>query len=385
MATEVLLPQWGMNMQEGKVVRWLKREGDPVATGEHLAQIETAKINDELESPGEGVLRYIVVSEGETVGVHTLLAIIAAPGEEIARPTPPTGSGFGAEAAPTPAVAGQTAPAGARVQAAPRARQLAGQLGIDITTIKGSGPGGRILEEDVERARDAAATPAAVALPGIRGTIAERMVRSLQTMAQVTLSTEIDFTAAAELRKELLAAWRPHRLRPMDQDLIVAAVARALRAHPQLNATLDGRGLVQADEVNVGVALALPEGLVVGVVKDADKKPLLAVAQDIRALAERARDGKLAIDDVTGGTFTVSSLAQFDIDTFTPIVNPPEVAILGVGRVTEKPAAVSGALVVRPMLHLSLTFDHRAVDGAPAAQFLQTVTRQLADPRWMSA
>ena len=386
MATDVVLPQWGMNMEEGTLVRWLKREGDAVAAGEPLVEIETAKINDQLESPAEGVLRYVIVPEGQTIPVGSLLAIIAAPGEEVSRPAAPASP----PAAPaarlaTPAIA---PPAGAAaVQVVPAARRLASERGVDLTTVPGTGPGGRIMEADVQRALESGSTPAAplTGLTGIRRTIAERMVRSLQTMAQVTLTTETDVTAAGALRKELVRVWRQQRLRPVDQDLVVKAVARALRDHPQMNATLDERGLLAADHVNVGVALALQDGLVVGVVRDADRKDLLPLAQEIRTLAEKARQGTLTHDDVTGSTFTVSSLAQFDVDAFTPIVNPPEVAILGVGRVTEKPAVVGGEVVVRSMMYLSLTFDHRAVDGVPAAQFLQAVARYLADPRWMTA
>ena len=395
MATDVVLPQWGMNMQEGTVVRWLKQEGDAVSAGDPLVEIETAKINSELESPAAGVLRYIVAPEGVTVPVNAVLAIIAAPDEAVERPAPAAPAAPATPAAPAaPAVsppAAAPASAEAAAQVVPAARRLAREQGIDLATVRGSGPGGRILEDDVRRAVDAPAeapaeapVQAAAPLTGMRRTIAERMLRSVQTMAQVTLTTESDVTAAVELRKELVGAWREHRLRPVDQDLVVKAVARALREHPHLNATLDEHGLRQRDEVNVGVALALDEGLLVGVVRDADRKDLLAVAREIRALAEKARAHSLEYEDVSEGTFTISPLAQFDVDAFTPIVNPPEVAILGVGRIVEKPAVVAGEVTVRSMTHLSLTFDHRAVDGAPAAQFLQAVTRHLADPRWMT-
>ena len=391
MATEVILPQWGMNMQEGTLVRWLKHEGDTVAAGEPLVEVETSKIEDNLESPAAGELRYILIPEGETIAVHTLLALIAEPGEELERPAPAAPARPAPAAPRAPAAASPPAAAGARREGAPQvvpaARRLATEHGIDLTAVTGSGPGDRITEADVTNAIEAPAAPApqagAAPLSGLRRAIAERMLRSVQTMAQVTLTTECDVTAMVELRKRLVGEWRQHRLRPVDQDLVVMAAARALREHPHVNATLDEHGLRQSEQANIGVALALEDGLIVGVIRDADRKELLTVAREIRALSEKAREGRLEVDDVSGGTFTISSLAQFDVDAFSPIINPPEVAILGVGRVVEKPAVVAGEVVVRSMMHFSLTFDHRAVDGAPAAQFLQTVTRQLGDPRWM--
>jgi pyruvate dehydrogenase E2 component (dihydrolipoamide acetyltransferase) len=385
-----------MNMEEGTLVRWLKSEGDEVVAGEPLVEVETAKINDSLESPAGGVLRYILVPEGQTVAVRTVLAIIAAPGEEVARPgaapTTPAVSADSRNATPAAsAAAGQAAPPAAPIQVVPAARRLAGELGVDLSSVAGSGPGGRILEEDVRAAArpstGAGRTEGATAtapLTGMRKTIAERMLLSVRSMAQVTLTTEADVTAAVELRKELVGAWREHRMRPVDQDMVLMAVARALGEHAYMNATLDERGLQQHAEVNLGVALALQDGLVVGVVRDAARKDIVSVAREVRSLTEKAREGSLGYDEVTGSTFTVSSLAQFDIDAFSPIVNPPEVGILGVGRIVEKPVGMNGQVVLRPMMHLSLTFDHRAVDGAPAAQFLQAVVRHLAQPSWMA-
>ena len=391
MPTNVILPQWGMNMQEGTLVKWLKKEGDSVSQGEPLVEVETAKINSELESPSAGVVAHILATEGSTVQVGSVVAIIAAPGEQVARPAP------AAPAAPTSAAPSTTVPlasprpatAGASGQVVPAARRLAQQHNLDMALVQGTGPGGRITEADVQRALDTrdrpAPPPGVTPLTGVRKTIAERMLQSIQTMAQVTLTTEADVTEMVAIRKELLAQWRPHRLRPMDQDLVIKAVARALADHPSVNAVLDSSGLRRMAEVNIGVALALAEGLIVGVVHNANKKTLLTIAQEVRDLAAKARDGKLSPEDVTGSSFTITSLASFDIDAFTPIINPPEVAILGVGRIVEKPAIHQGEIAKRSMMFLSLTFDHRALDGAPAAQFLQTVKRYLEEPRWMAA
>ncbi len=393
MSTDVILPQWGMNMQEGTLVKWLKKEGDQVAQGEPLVEVETAKINSELEAPAAGVLAYVLAAEGSTVSVGTVVALIAAPGEKVERPAvkatpaPPTTAAPAARPTTRPQPASPSASGTTTAQVVPAARRLAQQNGIDLASVQGTGPGGRILEADVQRsiAAPAAPLPGVTPLTGVRKTIAERMFQSIQSMAQVTLTTEADVTEMVALRKELLGQWRQHRLRPMDQDLVARAVARALREQPRLNATFEGGGVRQLEEVNLGIALAIPDGLTVGVIRNADKKPLLAVAQEIRELAVKARDGKLSPDDVTGSSFTITYLGSYDIDAFTPIINPPEVGILGIGRMVEKPAVYQGQVVPRSMMFLSLTFDHRALDGVPAAQFLQTVKRYLEEPRWMAA
>ena len=384
MATNVLLPQWGMNMQEGTLAKWLKREGDSVGQGEALVEVETAKISSELEAPTSGVIAYILIPEGETVPVGTTVAIIAIPGEEVARPAPPTPHVAPGSATITTPASSPTATSPA-AQVIPGARRLAQKHRIDLAQVRGSGPGGRITEADVTQAIEGQAQPAAAVtgLTGTRKVIAERMLQSVRTMAQVTLTTEVDMTEAVELRKELVGQWRAHRIRPMDQDLVAMATARDLRGHPALNATLDSSGIRLLEEINIGIALTVPDGLAVGVVHDANQKTLLAIAQEVRELASKARDGKLSPGDVTGGTFTITALGNFDIDGFTPIINPPEVAILGIGRVVEKPAVHQGEITKRSMMFLSLTFDHRALDGAPAAQFLQSLKRHLEQPRWM--
>ena len=380
MPTNVLLPQWGMNMQEGTLLKWLKQEGDAVKEGEPLVEVETAKINSELEAPASGVVARILVSEGATVDVGTLLAIIAAPGEAVELPPPASPT----NAAPVARqVQPQATPAPVSdVQVVPAARRLAQQAGVDLGAIDGSGPGGRILLEDVQSAIAAQAKPTSpgAALSGIRKTIAERMLQSVQTMAQVTLTTEADVTEMVKLRRELVGTWRQHRLRPMDLDLIVYAVSRALQDHRHLNATLTEEGLRPQEEINIGVAMAQDQGIIVPVLHKADGMSLLEIAQNLRDLASKARDGSLSSGDVAGASFTITSLASFDIDAFTPIIDPPQVAILGVGRVVEKPAVYEGEISKRSMMYLSLTFDHRATDGAPAGRFLQAIKRSLEKP-----
>ena len=279
----------------------------------------------------------------------------------------------------------QSAP---RVQVVPRARMLARQQDIDLSDVAGSGPSGRITVADVERAiaeRDAAAARAdavgeVVPLTGLRKIIADRMSMSVSTMAQVTLTTEADVTELRKLRESLVSEWRPHRIRPLDLDLIIAAVATSLKAHPRLNAHLVDNNVQLLKEVNIGIAVAVPDGLVVPVLSGAGSLDLLDMARQMRTLSDKARKNRLGVDDVTGAGFTITALSNYDIDAFTPIIDPPQVAILGLGRVVEKPAVVDGEIVPRSMMHLCVTFDHRALDGVPVAEFIRTLKSNLESP-----
>ncbi len=431
MAREIVLPQWGMGMEEGTIIKWLKREGDKVEEGEPLAEIETSKISSEIEAPASGVLAYIIASEGETVRIGAVMAILADPGEKVERPTvakpepevkpePVSGAKVvttrsepGVQVTPTArrlarqwdVDLGQvegTGPGGRiteadvrmvfeapgsrlQVQVVPTARRLATEQGIDLHQVPGSGPGGRILVEDVERAVAAKAGSAGrgVPLSGIRKVIAERMLESVQTMAQVTLTTEADFTEAVLLMKELVSRWRARRLRPLPQDLVIMATARALKEHPKVNALLVDDEVRVLDEVNIGVATTTPDGLLVPVIKKAGEKSLDQIAQEVRELAGKTRDSRLLPKDLADASFTITNLGSYGVDAFTPIINPPQVAILGVGRIVEKPAVHQGEIAIRSMMALSLTFDHRALDGVPAAECLRAAKRYLEDPRWM--
>ena len=434
MATNVLLPQWGMNMEDGTLTRWLVNEGDEIAEGQPLVEVETAKINSELESPATGVVSHIMAAEGSLVKVGALVAVIGEPGEDPPRPDPAAASPAGArrrrrqrDARPTgAAAASQVTPVARRlarengidladvtgtgprgriteqdvrdaietrqsrpqVQVVPRARMLARQEGIDLAEVTGSGPGGRVVVVDVERAiaeRDAGAARSdavgeVVPLTGLRKIIADRMTLSVSTMAQVTLTTEADVTELLSLRESLVSEWRPHRMRPLDLDLIIAAVAGALKAHPRLNAHLVDGNVLLLKEVNLGLAMAVPDGLVVPVLRGADSLDLLGMARQMRELADKTRKNALGVDDVTGAGFTVTALSNYDIDVFTPIIDPPQVAILGLGRAIEKPVVVDGEIVVRSMMHLSVTFDHRALDGVPVAEFMRTLKGTLESP-----
>jgi pyruvate dehydrogenase E2 component (dihydrolipoamide acetyltransferase) len=275
-----------------------------------------------------------------------------------------------------------------QAQVTPAARRLAGRHGIDLAQVQGSGPRGRILIEDVERAIASQAPPTApgnqtIPITGMRQTIATRMLNSLQTMAQLTLTTEVDVTEAMRIRDGLARQWPDTGLSPL--HLVIKATARALSEHPRMNALQREGAIELVDEINLGIAVALPEGLIVPTIRRADAKSLADIATEARQLANQVRAGQAAYEAVTGGTFTITNLGAYDIDAFTPIINPPQVGILGMGRVVEKPVVHAGAIAARSMMFLSLTFDHRLIDGAPAAAFLKDVKTYLEDPWWMVA
>jgi pyruvate dehydrogenase E2 component (dihydrolipoyllysine-residue acetyltransferase) len=391
-AVEVTMPKFGLTMHDGTVQRYFKAVGQPVAAGEPLFEVETEKVMYEVEAPATGVLALQLAAEGDTVECGVAVAIIAEPGEDLASLAARYGNGAGgakparsaaAPAAPAPAPGPQPAPPAqtGRRPASPVARKLAMELKIDLDSVEGSGPGGRITREDVERAAFArrAAAPKASAAPaaatavraplrGARRRIAEWMHSSLRETAQITITTEADVTAATELRAHLKQSFDVTYT-----DMLVHAAARALLRHPRMNSRLEGAEIVTPSEVNVGIAVALEEGLIVPVVRDAERKPLRDIAIECRALGEKAHAGRLKLEDVTGGTFTVTNLGTYGVDAFTPILNQGETGILGVGRIVEKPAVYRGEIARRAMMTLSLTFDHRVIDGAPAAQFLATV------------
>jgi pyruvate dehydrogenase E2 component (dihydrolipoamide acetyltransferase) len=392
-AIEVAMPKFGLTMHEGTVQRYFKAVGESVTPGEPLYEVETEKVLYEVEAPSAGIVAAWLVQEGATVECGVAVAVLAEPGEEVAVVTGRYAdrvSSNGARMAPEQPAreratgsASVSAPAaGSRRAISPVARKLAAEMRVDLEAIEGSGPGGRVTKEDVERAAkspQAAVRPAPPAAPassggartplrGARKTIAERMHQSLRDSAQITITTEADVTAATELRVRL-----KNEFDATYTDMLVHAASRALLRHPRVAARLEGTEIIGPAEINVGIAVALSEGLIVPVVRDAARKGLREIAIEAKALGEKARTGHLKLEDVTGGTFTITNLGTYGIDGFTPILNPGETGILGVGRIVEKPAIYRGEIARRAMMTLSLTFDHRVVDGAPAAEFLQTV------------
>ncbi len=386
------MPKFGLTMHEGTVQRFFKAVGDAVKAGEPLYEVETEKVLYEVEAPADGTLAVTLVEDGETVECGIAVAVIAQDGDEVAeiaaryqqKSTAQPAHTVPANSIPRPARAeASSEPSGGRRAASPIARKLAAELGVNLERVEGSGPGGRITREDVERAAKSAPVPSTsaassraadtssttpIAFRGMRKIIAERMHQSLQQTAQLTITIEADVTPATELRTRLT--------RDFDfsyTDLMIHAVARALMRHPRMNTRLEGNHISISSAANVGVAVALEEGLIVPVIAGADRKSLREIAIESKALGEKARAGHLKLEDVTGGTFTITNLGTYGVDAFTPILNIGETGILGVGRIAEKPAIYRGEITRRAMTTLSLTFDHRVIDGAPAAEFLQTV------------
>jgi pyruvate dehydrogenase E2 component (dihydrolipoamide acetyltransferase) len=398
MSAPIILPQWGMGMNDGEVVKWLKAVGDPVAKGDQLVEIESSKVNAEVEATADGTLGRIDVEEGRIVDVGTVLGYLLAEGDSESD-LPAAAAGSASTAAP-PVVAAKPAAASASAKATggkqvvtPRARRLAKDMGIDLAGIVGTGPSGAApaagtaapaagmqapLPESVIPVKEM------VKLAGLRGVIARRMTES-STIPAVTLSTKADVTDAVAFQRSLVGEWRQHKLRPQYQDLVIAAVARALSETPKANAHLIGDEIRILDEVNVGVAMAVTDGLLVPVIKNADKKSLLEIAQEVRDLAKKAKSNTLSIDEMTNSTFSITNLSSYNIDVFNPLLNPPEIGILGVGTVEEAAVVVDGEVAVRSIANLNLAFDHRAWDGAPAAEFVRLIAKFLSDPSWMKA
>jgi pyruvate dehydrogenase E2 component (dihydrolipoamide acetyltransferase) len=401
-AVEAVMPKFGLTMTEGTIQKWFKNEGDAIKAGEPLFEVETEKVLYEVESPAAGTVAKLLYPLEASVPVGLPVAVIAEAGENVAEVAAKYGGG-------APAAKAAVAPTSTAVSAAPAApsssgrregapvtpaaRKLAEENKVDLTQIVGTGPGGRVTREDVQKAIDdrakaptpapsappsapaATPAPAAQSLPlrGMRKVIAERMHKSLQGSAQLTITTEIDVTQLIDRRQEV-----QREFNATYTDFIVQACAHALKQHPRMNSALDGDTIRYNGEIHVGLAVALEEGLIVPVVHNTDKKSLKEIAQEARSLAEKARAGKLSLEEVSGGTFTVSNLGMYGVDGFTPIINTPQTGILGVGRIVEKPMIYRGEIAKRSTMVLSLTFDHRVIDGAPAGAFLQTVADLLA-------
>ncbi|MCL6474679.1 MAG: 2-oxo acid dehydrogenase subunit E2 [Firmicutes bacterium] len=456
MAEYFNLPMLGQTMEEGTITKWLKAEGDYIRRGDIIAEVMTDKANLEVDATFEGYLRKILATEGETVPVNAPIAIISkTPDEDISSllTTSATSEPQPAAArseAPEPARAAPfaetpaTAAARERLFISPRARRLAQEKGVPLTSLagRGSGPQGRILERDVESvwqelmsakprvtplaekvAAEAGVDVAAVAgtgvggrvtkedvlratapsvaptppppvappappagaqaikLTGLRKLVAENVAKGFFSAPPVTLVVEVDMTDCVNLREQLLPeVEKAYGTRLTYTDLIVKAAARALREHPMMNATLqDDQILIHAD-INVGVAVAVEDGLLVPVLKNADRKTLGEISRELRELADRARAGKSTPDDLSGGTFTITNLGAYDVEIFNPVLVPGQTGILGVGRIAEKPAIREGQVVARHLMNLCLTFDHRVLDGAPASRFLQRVKQLLESP-----
>ncbi len=413
MATKVTMPQMGFDMTEGKVARWLKKVGDPVKKGEAVVEIETDKVNIESEAQGNGVLREILVSDGTTVPVGTMIAIIGAADEDLTAIKAEAGL-VAAPAASAQPIVKAAAPAAApategngRIKVSPLARRIAKEKGVNLAQLNGTGPGGRIVKRDVEAftpamaaasvvfAQPIAAAAPAVAQPSILGpsilkaeevtptklrqTIAKRMVASKQTVPHFYVTTEIDMAEAMALRAKLNTLVDEAGKISVN-DLVLKAAAIALTHFPGINASFGENVIVRHGTVNMGIAVALEQGLITVVVAEADRKPLAQIAREAKDIVNRAKNGKARPEEMQGSTFTVSNLGMFDVDEFVAIINPPEAAILAVGSVRDVPLVKNGQVVPGKTMKVTISADHRVTDGAEAAKFLQEVKKNLEEP-----
>ena len=432
----VEMPKMGDSMEEGKILRWIKKEGEPVKKGEMLAEVETDKVNIEIEAFASGILRKIIVPEGTAAPVGSKIALIGASDEPLPGNLGENGAGVQTSANSEPQVKDvpSQVPVGVntlsssgittsgtqgRIFISPLARRLAAENHVDYATVQGTGPNGRIIKMDIEAAlkrQPPAITPAPVPaaepvmplgaqpvpaapepalaaaidsnevveipLTAMRRTIARRLSQSMQTSPHFYVTSVIDTDKLAAFRQQIneYAANDPSPVKVSFNDLIVKAVAKALLRIPRVNVSFAEDRLLQKKQVHIGVAVALEQGLIVPIVRNADQRGILDIARETQRLAEAAREGKIRPEEFSGGTFTVSNLGMFDVDSFTAVINPPESAILAVGSITPTPAVVDGQVVVRDRMKVTLSSDHRAIDGAIAARFLQEVKRLLEEP-----
>jgi pyruvate dehydrogenase E2 component (dihydrolipoamide acetyltransferase) len=416
MATEVKLPRLGQGMESGTIVRWLKTEGDAVAKGEPLYELDTDKVTQEVEAESDGVLLKIVIADGE-VDVGTTVGIIGAQDEDVTAILADAQGGNGGAPAPVPAEPAAEAPEaptaqeapsepvaehpgvpepeetpvraeGERVKASPLARRIARERGVELAQVVGTGPEGRVIAEDVEKAAiRPAAAPAAAAQPefevveltSTRKTIARRLTAAWEApVFQLTVSANAsELVATRERMVELL---REGETKPTVSDVLTRIVASALVRHRPVNANFVEGKIHRFATANIGLAVAAPSGLVVPVIRDADRKSVQQIAADRADVVSRARDGKLQLADLEGGTFTISNLGMYGIEQFVAVLNPPQVAILAVGSIEDRAAVIDGELSVVPTLTMTLTCDHRAIDGSEGAEFLRTVKQLVETP-----
>ncbi|HEY0367256.1 MAG TPA: pyruvate dehydrogenase complex dihydrolipoamide acetyltransferase [Pyrinomonadaceae bacterium] len=433
MATKVIMPKLSPTMEEGQISRWLKKEGDKVSMGEPLAEIDTDKATMEMQALGNGVLRKILINEGQAAPLGQIIAVIGEPDEDIAsllseapaqapqekkqeppppqpeQPQPqPKAKAAAASAAPHIVDNGRQPQAAAtdsgRMIVSPLAARMAAEAGIDLRSLQGSGPGGRIVKRDIEAAiSQPQPAPAAPSYPRvvettrfqqagasayrdepaseIRKVIAKRLVTSLGPVPHFFLTTEIEMDRAVEMRKGINAL--DPDLKISINDIIIKVAAAALVQHPQVNASFQEKLVRYYEQADIGVAVAIEDGLITPVVRAANQKSLSQIAAEVRELAERARSKRLKPEEYTGATFSISNLGMFGIDEFTAVINPPEGAILAVGAATAKPVVRDNEIVIRQMMRVTMSCDHRVIDGATGAKFLQTFKKILENPLYL--
>ena len=414
MSSQVTLPRLGQGMETGTIVRWLKSEGDSVEKGEALYELDTEKVTQEVEAEASGVLLKILAGEGEEIEVGKAIAVIGEQGEEVPEgeaedPTEVSEDDAQEEGTPAPerederergreeAPEGPSEPEqslestnGGRVKASPLARRIARERGIELSALRGTGPEGRIVAEDVERASatGAAAAPAAAAPTGevevvklnqMRKTIARRMTEAWEAPAfQISMSA--DMSGSVRLREALLAQVKEGGVRPTYSDILTKVVALALMRHRDVNAHFAGDSVKLFPNANIGIAVAIPHGLVVPVIPGCERLTIPEIAAARADIVSRTREGKLRAEDLDGGTFTISNLGMYGVERFTAVLNPPQAGILAVGAIEERAVVIDGDFEIQPRMDMTLTIDHRSVDGATASEFLATVKSFLEQP-----
>ncbi len=394
MPAPIILPQWGMAMNDGLIVKWLKNVGEVIKKGDQLVEVESSKVNAEIEATHDGKLGRVDFKEGVIVDVGTVVGYILFDGEtesdlpdlsvensEVVEEKIEENKSLSSSASKN--ISNQNT--STKQIITPRARRLAKELGIeDFSGISGSGPSGRVTEDDIrnfnsspKKESQISTVPIRESIPlsPLRQTISKRMSESAQ-IPSVTLNTKVDITKTLELQKNLVKEWRKHRIRPQFQDLVIAAVAKSLSDAPHANAHLIDDEMRILEDINIGVAMAVVGGLLVPVIRKADQKNVLEIAQEIRDLAKKSKNNSFGLDDLSGSTFSVTNLSSYDVSTFNPLLNPPEIGILGIGS-TEESISISGEK--QSFVNLCLTFDHRAWDGAPAAEFLKIISNNLSN------
>lgn len=393
MVTEIRMPRYGWTMTEGKIIKWLKKEGDHVEEGEPLLEVETEKVETEVNAIASGVLSKILAPEGSMVPVGQSIGIISEPGESIPVKStiiePTTKRPSKKE---PPIIAKEKLKIVNKLKASPLAKKLAEQYQVDLKNVEGTGPGGRIIKKDVirvfdtqkqhlEKESESKLREKIVPLKGMRKIIAERMSKSAHTTARVLYTLDVDMTEVLKIRQALLEEIeKKANIRLSLTNIIVKAVARALKQHSMVNSILVEDELHLIEDINIGVAVSLEEGLIVPVIHNADRKSLLEIAISLDELIKRAKQGNLDAEDTTGATFTITNPGMFGIDIQMPVINTPESAILGIGSLSEQPVVKDGQIVIKPIMRLNLVFDHRVLDGVPAARFLQTLKKILENP-----
>ncbi|MDC0960769.1 dihydrolipoamide acetyltransferase family protein [Dehalococcoidia bacterium] len=378
MPINVNLPQWGMGMTDATIIKWLKKEGDPVLKGDHLVEVESSKVNAEIESPANGTLASIKYGDGDVVKVGEVVAVILEKGEKLISTTEPSPDLN--EKSKEPSIEKRIAtPNTINIQVTPKARKLAKDLNVDITDVAGSGPNGRIVDKDIldykpNKINNSQDSP----LTGIRKVISRRMSDS-NDIPTVTLVSKVDLNNAADFQAVLLKEGRKEKLRPTLQDMIIKITSDSLIEHPVMNSHFINNSIKTSEDINIGIAYVSKKGLVVPVIKKVNEKSIIDVSKSIKEFGQKDKIG-FSAEDFSEGTFSITSLQSSVVDYFNPLINPPQVGILGIGRSSEELFLEDGEVKKKKICYLSLSFDHRIIDGFPAAKFLESIVKRLENP-----